>query len=259
MELRYLLKMFLLPPGGLLLGLLLAWLLRSRWPRLANAVFAVSLLGLLAMAAPAVVQWQAQLLEREPALDWQSDWAKQAQTIVVLGGGRERADPGWGGDVPSLYAAERLHYAARLAKASGLPVLASGGLHFGQPPSEAALAGEMLADFGVPLRWQEEQSRTTWENAVYSAPLLKAEGIKRVVLVTQAWHMPRARWCFEQQGFEVISAPMGFMSAAHGRPGGGWAPEGKALWQSQALFNEWVGLLLYPWLYAEASSALVTR
>ena len=126
------------------------------------------------------------------------------------GAGRQTNDPAWGDDAPSLLAAERLRYAARLAKTSALPVLISGGLHYGRPPSEAALmANALLQDFGVPTRWQEGLSRTTWENATLSAPQLREAGVRRVVLVTQAWHMQRARWSFERQGFEVIPAPVG--------------------------------------------------
>src|SRR5690606_14305765 len=126
---------------------------------------------------------------------------QRAQAIVVLGAGRERADMAWREDQPSHIALERLRYASRLAKATGLPILASGGLHYGQPPSEAALAAEALRrDFATPTRWQEKRSRTTWENALYSAEILKAEGIEQIVLVTSAAHMPRARWCFEQNG-----------------------------------------------------------
>lgn len=260
MEWRYLIKALMLPPGSLLLLLLLAWWLRARWPKFATLGLLLGVGGLWLMAAPVVVQWQASLLESEPALDWQSDWATQAQAIVVLGGGRERGDPGWGGDVPSLMAAERVRYAARLAKHSGLPILASGGLHYGEPPSEAYLVGQMLQqDFAVPLRWQEGLSRTTWENATYSAALLKQAGVQRIVLVTQAWHMPRARWCFEQQGLTVLAAPMGFFSVPHGRPWGGWLPEGKAFWQNQLLLNEWFGLLSYPWLYAVTASSSASR
>lgn len=170
--------------------------------------------------------------------------------IVVLGGGRELADPGWGSDQPSLLALERVRFAARLAKASGLPLLTSGGLHFGAPPSEAALMAEVLArDYDVPVRWQEGLSRTTWENATHSAELLKQAGIARVVLVTQAWHMPRSRWSFEQAGLQVISAPMGFLGTPNGRPAGGWLPESKAAWQNGLLLNEAVGLLAYRMFY----------
>ncbi|MDP2242628.1 YdcF family protein [Pseudomonas sp.] len=252
MPIRYLFKQLLLPPGVLLLVLLVAWWLRKRFPRVAAACFGLAIGGLWLMSLPVVVEWSARLLEREPALveaRW-ADLAQQVDVIVVLGGGREQGDPAWGDDQPSSMALERLRYAARLAKASGLPLAISGGLHYGQPPSEAALMAQvLLRDYGMPVQWQEEASRTTWENATRSAELLHKDGIKRVVLVTQAWHMPRARWCFEQAGFQVLSAPVGFLGVANGRPAGGWLPESKALWQSSLLLNEALGLLIYPVVY----------
>lgn len=169
---------------------------------------------------------------------------------MVLGSGREEADPAWGSDQPSVTAIERLRYAARLHRASQLPLLISGGLHYGQPPSEAAMMADVLQrDFGVATRWREERSRTTWENALFTAELLKAQGVSRVVLVTQAAHMPRARWCFERAGLEVVAAPLGFLGVPNERPLGGWLPEGKALWQSTRLLNEAIGLAVYPLLY----------
>ena len=252
MPIRYILKQLFLPPGILLLLLLVAWWLRRRFPRVAGACFALGLGGLWLMSLPVVVQWSAQQLETEPALSEQqwAELASQAQAIVVLGGGREQGDPGWRRDQPSLMALERVRYAARLAKASGLPLLVSGGLHYGAPPSEAAMISEVLArDYGVAVRWQEGLSRTTWENATYSAAILKGEGIERVLLVTQAWHMPRARWSFEQAGLRVLSAPMGFLGVPNGRPAGGWLPESKAVWQSGLLLNEAVGWWGYRWFY----------
>ena len=120
---------------------------------------------------------------------------------------------------------ERVRYAARIAKVSQLPILISGGSPLSSPPSEAELMAEVMEkDLGVSVRWQEKDSRTTWENATLSAAILKPAGVKRIVLVTQAFHMARARWCFERQGFEVIAAPMGFMSTPNGKPLGGWMP-----------------------------------
>lgn len=252
MPLRYLFKQFFLPPGLFLLTLLLAWVLRRRYPRLARTGFVLGLSGLWLMALPVTVEWGGRLLESEPALPV-SGWsvlATQAQVIVVLGAGRERGDPAWGADQPGALAGERLRYAARLAKSSGLPLLVTGGLHYGQPPSEAALMAESLArDYGVSVRWQETSSRTTWENALFSAPLLREAGIERVLLVTTAAHLPRARWCFERQGLQVVGAPVGFVGVANARPGGGWLPEAKAVWQSGILLNEALGRLLYPLLY----------
>lgn len=252
MPLRYMLKQFFMPPGILLLLLVLAWFLRRRFPRLAAGCFAIGLGGLWLMSLPVAVEWMARLIERESALA-QEQWvelAQRADVIIVLGGGRDSADPAWGGDQPSAMALERTRYAARLAKASGLPVLTTGGLHFGRPPSEAALMAEVMSeDMGVEVRWQEERSRTTWENAVETAAMLQPEGIRRVVLVTQAWHMPRSRWSFEQAGLEVVAAPVGFIGVPNERPLGGWLPEGKAFWQSTLLLNEVIGALAYPLAY----------
>ena len=253
MPLRYLLKQMLMPPGLFLLLLGMAWWLRHRRPRLAGGCLAFGALGLWAMCTPWVVQHAARALEREPVLAPEA-WptlASQAQAIVVLGAGRERGDPAWPeADQPSAYALERLRYAARLAKASGLPLLTSGGLHYGAPPSEAQMmANSLQTDFGVAVKWQEGLSRTTWENAQFSAPLLHEQGVRRVVLVTQAWHMPRARWSFEQAGIEVVPAPMGFLGNDQSRPFGGWLPESRAMAQSGALLNEFVGWVGYRLFY----------
>ncbi|WP_437882733.1 YdcF family protein [Pseudomonas sp. LRF_L74] len=252
MELRFFVKQLLLPPGGLLLLILFAWFMRKRYPRWALACLIAGLAGLWTMSLPIALEQASRWVESEPALP-EAQWAglgQRADVIVVLGSGREQADPAWGSDQPSFTALERMRYAARLHRASGLPLLISGGLHYGRPPSEAGLMADSLQrDFGVETRWREEESRTTWENALYSARMLKAEGISRVVVVTQASHMPRARWCFEQAGLHVISAPLGFLGVANDRPLNGWLPEGQALWQSTRLLNEVIGLAVYPLLY----------
>jgi len=253
MPLRFFIKQWLLPPGLLILLLLAGWWLSARFPRLSALCFVAGVGGLWLMSLPLVMEQGARLLEREPALDVQA-WpqlAQQADAIVVLGAGRERGDPAWGGaDQPSLLALQRMRFAATLAKANGLPVLTSGGLHYGEPPSEAELMATYLqADFGVPVTWQERDSHTTWENAQLSARILQPLGKRRVVLVTQAWHMPRARWSFEQAGFTVIAAPMAFLGGAHGRPFAGLLPESRAMWHNAQLLNEALGLLAYRVVY----------
>ncbi|MGE8154964.1 YdcF family protein [Pseudomonas vancouverensis] len=252
MPFRYFLKQLLLPPGILLLLLLCAcWLRRSK-PRLAAVCFTLGLGGLWLTSLPVVVQWSARLLENEPALA-RDEWAtlsQRADAIVVLGSGRERGDSAWGSDQPTGIGLQRERYAARLAKASGLPVLTSGGLHYGTPPSEAQLMADSLRDdFGVTVRWQEGESRTTWENAQFSAKMLLPQGIKRVVVVTQAAHMPRSVWSFRQAGFEVVPAPVGFLGGDNGRPLGGWMPEFKSIWESGQLMNEAVGQIGYSLFY----------
>lgn len=252
MPIRYLLKTLLLPPGIFFLLLLLAFFVRRSRPRLAAGCFALGLGGLWLMSLPVVVESAARLIEQDAPLP-RSEWATLAQradAIVILGSGRERNDPSWGTDIPTGVALERMRYAARLAKASGLPILTTGGLHYGEPPSEAAIMAESLQnDFGVEVRWQEGLSRTTLENATMTAAILQPLGIKRVVLVTQGWHMPRSRWSFEKVGFSVVSAPVGFLGVDNARVFGGWLPESRAMWQSGQLLNEAAGLLVYPWVY----------
>jgi uncharacterized SAM-binding protein YcdF (DUF218 family) len=252
MPFRYFIKQLLLPPGILLLLLALAWWFRRSRPRLACVFFALGAGGFWLMSLPVVVQWGAKALEQMPPLG-RDEWAtlgQRADAIIVLGAGRERGDPAWGADQPTGVALERERYAARLAKASGLPVLTSGGLHFDTPPTEAKLmADSLLDDFGVSVRWQEGRSRTTWENAQFSAQVLLPEGIKRVAIVSQAWHMPRAVWSFQQAGFEVVPAPVGFLGVDNARPLGGWMPELKSIWQSGQLLNEAVGQIGYSLFY----------
>jgi uncharacterized SAM-binding protein YcdF (DUF218 family) len=252
MPFRYFIKNLLLPPGIFLLLLVLAWWLRSRKPRLARSLFAIGLVGMLSMTLPIVVQWSARGIESIPPLP-QGQWttlAQRADAIVVLGSGRERNDPTWGSDIPTGVALERMRFAARLSKASGLPILTTGGLHYGEPPSEAAIMADSLRDdFGVKVRWQEGESRTTWENANMTAAILLPQGIKRVVVVTQAWHMPRSVWSFEKAGLSVVPAPVGFLSVDNARPFGGWMPESKAVWQSGQLLNEVAGLIGYRLFY----------
>ena len=146
MPIRYFFKQLLLPPGILLLLLVLAWWLRHSRPRLASMLFTLGVGGFWLMSLPVMVQWSASVLEREPALA-RSEWstlAQRADAIVLLGSGREQGDPAWGSDQPTGVGLERQRYAARLAKASGLPVLVTGGLHYGAPPSEAQLMADSM-------------------------------------------------------------------------------------------------------------------
>ncbi|TLY60373.1 MAG: YdcF family protein, partial [Gammaproteobacteria bacterium] len=64
-------------------------------------------------------------------------------------------------------------------------------------------------DFGVEVRWLEGRSRDTFENAQFSAPLLKAAGVSRIILVTDGAHAWRAAHEFAGTGLAVVPAPVG--------------------------------------------------
>lgn len=254
MPFRYILKQFLLPPGCFILLLFLALFLRKRFPKFSALCLLSAIASLWVMSMPIVTEKLGQHIENQPPLA-QAQWPllkQQADAIIILGAGREVESPAWGNtDQVSLHASQRVRFAAHIAKSSGLPILTTGGMHYGsKPPSEAKLMADMLkTDFDLDTQWLEEKSTTTWENAQMSAQILRPQGINRIVLVTQAWHMQRARWCFEAQGFEVIPAPAGFYGVANMRPAGGYLPEAQAFWQNSQLINEWIGLIVYPLAY----------
>ncbi len=206
---------FLLPPG-LMIGLMLAgWLLAKRFDT-AGRFLAFSGFALLWLAStPLVADFNIGLLEQAPALTEADLRPPRGQAIVVMSGGRIPAAPEYDGkDVLSPLALERVRYAARLHRLTGLPVLATGGSVFGGRAPEAELIRDSLQrDFGVPVRWLETRSRNSQENAVFSYALLAPQGITRIYLVTHAWHMPRSRRAFEQAGFVVIPAPTGYEHA----------------------------------------------
>ena len=99
-------------------------------------------------------------------------------------------------------------------------------------------------EFQVPVTWVEETSKNTLENARASLHVLGPAGIKRIYLVTHAWHMPRARYAFETAGFSVIPAPTGY--AIVPRPGVlSFMPNAQALLHSSWFFHEVLGIGWY--------------
>jgi len=91
----------------------------------------------------------------------------------------------------------------------------------------------------------EPQPRTTSEDALYSAALLKPKPIEKWLLVTMAMHMPRAVGCFRVAGFQVEPYPVEFMT--HGRSSlfAGFSAGSSALIQLDRAAKEWIGLIAY--------------
>ncbi len=199
----------LLPPSGLLLLALVALLGLRNSPRLRNVIVGLCIGGLLALSLPVVAFALLRLIE-PPPLDETA--LASAQAIVILGGGRNRNAPEWGGITVNAFTLQRLRYGARLARKSALPVLVSGGAPDGAGPAEGDLMRATLHDeFGVDARWDDNASRNTRENALFSERTLHPLGIRRIVLVTDGWHFARARGEFEKNGFTVIAAPTGLL------------------------------------------------
>ncbi len=232
----------LLPPLNLILLCTIGLLLHSRRPRLGRAISAFALVTLAIISTPAGALLLAAPLEQRssPPISAQHTGA---QAIVVLGGGRIRNAPEYGGhDTPKPIPLVRLRYAAQLYRETGLPVLVSGGAPDGAPESEAAvMARSLREDFGVPVRWVEGGSDDTWQNAVLSANILRAAGVQRILLVTDAIHMPRAQTLFAQTGLDVVAAPASLRSHSPLRATD-FLPSAEGMYRAHYALHEWIGL-----------------
>jgi uncharacterized SAM-binding protein YcdF (DUF218 family) len=199
-------SMWLLPPAGKML-------LALRWrPRIGVALLLAGLLLLWVCATPVAALWQLRAVESEvPRAPLAGTGAR---AIVVLGAGSYIEAPEYGTDTVSAQTLERVRYAARLYRLTGVPIMLSGGSPRGAHSSAAEQMRDVLIqELTTPVTWLESSALDTLESAVRCEKVLHEEGIKKVLLVTHAWHMWRARAAFEHAGLEVVPAPVGFAAA----------------------------------------------
>ncbi|MFL9923624.1 YdcF family protein [Herbaspirillum lusitanum] len=241
----------ILPPVNLML-LIAAGLLLARWhARTGRALGIAAALILLILCMPAGANLLVRPLEQltKPlTTPLESAKAHGAQAIVVLAAGRLEHAPEYGNaDIPDYIALARLRYAARLQHETGLPLLVSGG---NAPDDDAgnnkarAMAEALRQDFVTPVKWVEGRSENTAENASLSAAILQSEKIDRIMLVTDAMHMPRAEMAFAHAGFKVTAAPTMFFGSDR-LQAGAFIPSAEGLRRAYYASYEWIGLLWY--------------
>ncbi len=215
--LKKILAALILPPTGpVLLALLGLWLSRRksrRWQYGGVALATLALLSLVALSMPLVSNLLAAPLQPHAPISRMQ--LRQAQAIVILGGGSYSTAPEYGGDTVGSATLERVRYGARLVRESGLPVLVTAGAPFGGRPEAESMRDVLENEYGIKVRWTEVASRDTAENASLSAPLLRTAGITHVALVSHAWHLPRAIPLFEREGFQILPAPTAFTTPSH--------------------------------------------
>lgn len=241
------LKVLLLPPGLiiLLLSAGLLWVRRSA----GRALLLTGTLLLALLSLPVVSTQLMEPLEPYPTLDLHQPLPADIKGILVLGAGT--ADTGAEYDGPTLdrISLQRVRYAARVHRATGLPVYVTGGALAADDPAVGDLMAQSLREeFGVAVAGVENRSRTTWENAAYSQPMLERDGIARVLLVSSAWHLPRAMKVAEWAGIDAIPAPTGAVSIPGWRAQIGfvdWLPTARALSNSTFALYEYFGRLWY--------------
>jgi len=191
------------------------------------------------------------------SLEWQNPPVMQrpadTEAIVVLAGGSRPAETEGTLSAINTDGMVRCVHAARLYhQGEPCPVVLTGGqVDPDNPrPAEVVPMRELLRELGVPeeqLR-EENQSQSTYENAVHTAELLKSEGIRRIVLVTEALHMPRAAACFQAQGLEVIPSGCNYQARAFHPSADDFLPNGQAAGDLHRVWHEWMGMAWY-WLH----------
>ena len=200
---------FLLPPLNILVLVIIGLIFLRKHPVISRTVLTSSFILLWLFSTPYFAETLLHKLEGEPRVLDTS--VPLAEAIVVLGGGSYFHAPEYGGDTVSDSSLLRLRYAAKLYRKTGKPILVTGGKPVGNAISEAQQLKQVLTEeFGVPVKWMENTAENTLESAKLSWQILQQNKIKRIYLVTHAWHIPRALQTFQAVGFEVIPAPTAY-------------------------------------------------
>ncbi|MFA7668792.1 MAG: YdcF family protein [Burkholderiaceae bacterium] len=173
-----------------------------------------------------------------------------AQAIVVLGGNTASNRPNWFESYDRAKTVARVDTAAQLYLARRAPLVIVSGAALDGNVSEAQIMANQLRQQGVPAEAiiQEAESFTTYENALYTARLLKEENLDQVLLVTSSLHMPRAMGVFRKQQVDAIAASSPPQIVVPEDPSFSfWQPSSRVLSASRSVVKEYVGMLVY-WL-----------
>jgi uncharacterized SAM-binding protein YcdF (DUF218 family) len=232
---------FLAPPNVFIVFCVLGALTALVWQRTGIIVACVSSLALFVAATPAfssvLLVWLEEGVPKSVDLT-------PAQAIVVPCADF-RLGHGGTADRPGPQSFERLMLAADAYKQLHLPVLVTGGrLSHSQTPGAEIMKATLERYFAVPVSWTEDRSRTTYENAIYTAHLLGEMDIRTVVLITQARDAPRAIWSFEHAGLRALPWPAPRANLEIGQVTD-FFPNTEALQQSFYALHELIGELYY--------------
>ena len=250
-----LLPLFVYPLGLSCLLLVVAFFMALRRSRSATIPILLAFILLVAGGNPRLSDAIMKSLE------WQNTNTTNlptADAIVVLGGSTEGISPPR--VMPDLNEhGDRVLYAAQLYKEGKAPkIVLSGGRidWYGKGESEATDMARLLELAGVPadVILKEGDSRNTHENALFTKPILEANGIEKVLLVTSAFHTPRSLKIFERQGIEAIPAPTDFFTSEVNLARHDFSPESnflsyfpdsRSLYYTSKAIKEYIGTVIY--------------
>jgi uncharacterized SAM-binding protein YcdF (DUF218 family) len=249
------LSWFVTPSNVILtLGLVGIGLLMTRFARLGmrflvigNLLFAV--LGISPLGYALILP----LEERFPQTDASGD---APNGIIVLGGVIDPELSAARGEIALHEAAERVTAVGELARRYPLaPIVFSGGSSGLNGPREADFATRIFESFGVSAEriLLENRSRNTAENARFTKFLIDPKPDDRWLLVTSAYHMPRAIGTFRKAGFQVVGYPVDWQTRGRQDFVSFFGSPVDGLHFCDMATHEWVGLFAY-WLGGETSA-----
>jgi uncharacterized SAM-binding protein YcdF (DUF218 family) len=219
--------------------------------RLRRTGWALACLGALGMFAGGlgpVANWLIMPLEeRFPAF---RDDGGPIAGIAVLGGAVEAEESLARGQLQINEAGERVIALADLARrypAAKLVFSGGGSTLIVDEVAEAQGLSRFIGELGLSRERVlfEGRSRTTRENALYSRELVKPQPGERWLLVTSAWHMPRAIGCFREAGFAVTPYPVDYRTRGPGDAMRLFPFVANGLRRLDLASKEWIGLLAY--------------
>ncbi len=257
--LRKILMQFIFPPGGIIIAIFLIFLF-FLFNRKKLAIFLTIFLIFFLFL---ISSWFGEYIFLRPLEDDYSTLQEISNdnlilsnpVIVVLGGGLTEdtlAEKTGKTEVGEVTLA-RLYGAYGIYREIQCPVWVSGGNvpgYSGDVPS-AEIMEEVLIKMGVPPDdiFQESESRTTYENAIFTIEKIKQQRYQEVILVTSALHMRRSVKIFGNNEVVIIPAPVNFIFE-NSKPGIlNILPNRFSLDYNLRALHEWIGLLYYKIIY----------
>lgn len=168
-----------------------------------------------------------------------------AQAVVVLSGmmvnipGKQGGVPEWGDAADRFFGGVELYAAGKAPR-----LVFTGGLlpWQGEQEPEGQVLRRMALRFGVPANAMvvSGPAQNTEQESAAVRQLLEP-GVQRIVLVTSAFHMPRAQRLFEQAGFVVTPYPVDFRVTVRGTTPMDYLPEASALERTDIAVRELLG------------------
>jgi uncharacterized SAM-binding protein YcdF (DUF218 family) len=248
----------LMPPMCFLIIIPLAAFIAFRWRGAGLLIALISSLLLYGLCTRFISNRLLIIAESQeaPAVGTLAD----AQAIVVLSGDVYHGALGGVPDDVGLLTLDRLRLAATVYREHHLPILVTGGREPNTSKTLAQLMADVLQrDYGIKATWIEGKAQNTFENASYSAAILQTNKISRVVLVSEAWHLPRALWAFAQVGISATPAPAERTYVGQSVEWNDLLPDYASFSRSFYALHELLGFIYYRHHYARTSTSIETE